>query len=116
MALSNEALNIAFHRIEALELERQLAARRAETEALERRAAEAEALAVEAETMACGTGIVASALIAAKLGQGRPPIDVSVAGGGLTVDFRLTDTGAEEVTLLGPAVHTFNGKLEYPGN
>ena len=71
---------------------------------------------VEAETLACGTGIVASALIAAKLGQGRAPIDVSVAGGDLTVDFRLTDTGAEEVTLLGPAVHTFNGKLEYPGN
>jgi diaminopimelate epimerase len=68
---------------------------------------------VEAETLACGTGIVASALIAAKLGQVVPPVAVSVAGGELTVDFRLTDSGAENVTLLGPAVHVFQGTLEY---
>jgi outer membrane protein OmpA-like peptidoglycan-associated protein len=52
VALSNEALNISMHRIEAIELERQLAERRAETAALERRAAEAEASAESAERLA----------------------------------------------------------------
>jgi outer membrane protein OmpA-like peptidoglycan-associated protein len=52
VALSTEALNISMHRIEALELERQIAERRAETEALERRAAEAEAAEVEARRLA----------------------------------------------------------------
>jgi len=71
---------------------------------------------VEAETLACGTGIVASALISAKLGQVTPPVSVSVAGGDLSVDFQLTDSGAEEVTLLGPALHVFQGVLDYAGN
>ena len=52
VALSNEALNMSLHRIEAIELERQLAERRAETEALERRAAAAEAAAEEAGRLA----------------------------------------------------------------
>ena len=70
---------------------------------------------VEAETLACGTGIVASALIAARLGRVKPPVAVTAASGdALTVDFRLTAAGAEDVTLLGPAVHVFQGELEYP--
>lgn len=52
VALSTEALNISLHRIEALELERQIAERRAETEALERRAAEAEAAEADARRLA----------------------------------------------------------------
>ena len=68
---------------------------------------------VEAETLACGTGIVASALIATRRGLVTPPVHVSVAGGDLSVDFQLTDTGAETVTLLGPAVYAFKGELEY---
>jgi len=42
VALSNEAINISLRRIEGIELERQIAERRAEMESLERRAAEAE--------------------------------------------------------------------------
>jgi len=69
---------------------------------------------VEAETLACGTGIVASALVAARLGRVTPPVQVTAASGDiLTVDFRLTRTGAKDVTLLGPAVHVFKGTLEY---
>jgi outer membrane protein OmpA-like peptidoglycan-associated protein len=52
VALSNEALNISLHRVEALELDRQIAARRAETEELERRAAEAEGAAEAARRLA----------------------------------------------------------------
>ncbi|MCS6770961.1 MAG: diaminopimelate epimerase [Kiritimatiellae bacterium] len=71
---------------------------------------------VEAETLACGTGIVASGLIVGKLGLARPPVRVRAASGDvLTVDYRLTAEGAEEVTLAGPAVHVFEGVLSYPG-
>jgi diaminopimelate epimerase len=65
---------------------------------------------VEAETLACGTGIVAAALIAGRLGRVVPPVDVTTVGGYvLTVDFHLTADGAENVTLLGPAAHVFRG-------
>jgi diaminopimelate epimerase len=68
---------------------------------------------VEAETLACGTGIVAGALIAVRLGKVRPPVSVTAASGDvLTVDFRPTKDGAENVTLVGPAVHVFKGTLE----
>lgn len=68
---------------------------------------------VEAETLACGTGITASALIAARLGLVTPPVAVQAASGDvLEIGFRLTDDGAEDVTLLGPAVHVFRGTLD----
>jgi diaminopimelate epimerase len=68
---------------------------------------------VEAETLACGTGIVASALVAARAAGVQPPVDVTARGGDvLSVDFRLTADGAERVTLLGPAVHVFRGTLD----
>ena len=69
---------------------------------------------VEAETLACGTGIVAAALVMARLGHVKPPVSVRAASGDvLTVDFRLTKSGAGNVTLLGPAVHVFKGTLDY---
>ena len=69
---------------------------------------------VEGETLACGTGITAGALVAAMMGRVKPPVKVTAASSDiLTVDFKLTDNGAEKVTLLGPAVHVFQGILEY---
>jgi len=69
---------------------------------------------VEAETLACGTGITAGALVAAKTGRVRPPVKVTAASGDvLTIDFKLTDDGAGDVTMLGPAVHVFAGVLQY---
>jgi diaminopimelate epimerase len=69
---------------------------------------------VEAETLACGTGIVASALVMASLGRVKPPVKVTAASGDiLTVGFKLTDDGATDVTLLGPAVHVFQGTVQY---
>lgn len=69
---------------------------------------------VEAETLACGTGIVASGLLAGKTGRVTPPVRVKAASGDvLTVDYRLTPEGAENVTLTGPAVHVFEGVLSY---
>lgn len=70
---------------------------------------------VEAETLACGTGIVAAGLIAGKTGRASPPIHIRAASGDdLSVDFRLTSEGAENVTLTGPAAHVFRGQIEYP--
>lgn len=69
---------------------------------------------VEAETLACGTGIVASGLLAGKSGRVTPPVRVKAASGDvLTVDYRLTPEGAADVTLAGPAVHVFEGVLQY---
>jgi diaminopimelate epimerase len=69
---------------------------------------------VEAETPACGTGIVASALIAGKTGRVTAPVHVHTAGGHtLEVNYQLTPDGAEKVTLQGPAEHVFQGELPY---
>lgn len=69
---------------------------------------------VEAETHACGTGMVASALIAAKLGRVKAPVQViPKSGDTIIVDFKLTDSGAENVTMLGPAEYVFKGTLIY---
>jgi outer membrane protein OmpA-like peptidoglycan-associated protein len=51
VALSNEAINISLHRIEAMQLEAAVARQRQETADLERRAAEAEVAAREAQAM-----------------------------------------------------------------
>jgi diaminopimelate epimerase len=70
---------------------------------------------VEAETLACGTGIVATALVAARMNRVKPPVGVTAAGGDvLTVNFDSVETGAENVTLLGPAVHVFEGDIPHP--
>lgn len=69
---------------------------------------------VEAETLACGTGIVASGLLAAKSGRVRAPVKVTPASGDvLEVNFTDTPDGASDVTLYGPAVHVFRGELDY---
>ena len=69
---------------------------------------------VEAETLACGTGMVACSLIAGKLGLVKAPVDITPASGDLlTVEFKINGDEFEEVTLLGPAVHVFEGVLKY---
>lgn len=69
---------------------------------------------VEAETLACGTGIVAAGLLAGKTGRVKTPVCITPASGDrLTVDYQLTPEGAENVTLKGPAVHVFRGELSY---
>ena len=72
---------------------------------------------VEGETLACGTGMVACGLVAGKLGRVSAPVKVIPASGDvLEVNYSDTaDGGATNVTLLGPAVHVFQGTLNYPG-
>jgi diaminopimelate epimerase len=69
---------------------------------------------VEAETGACGTGAVATALVAARRGRVAPPVAVRVTNGNvLTVGFRIAADGAAEVTLRGPAEYVFTGEIEW---
>lgn len=67
---------------------------------------------VEDETLACGTGVVASALIH-HLRTGTPsPIRVRVRGGDtLQVGFRGGDALPTGVTLTGPADFVFDGRV-----
>lgn len=67
---------------------------------------------VEDETLACGTGATASAIISAVTGHCSPPVQVRTQGGDvLTIDFILKDETAREVFLTGPAVVVFEGKI-----
>lgn len=68
---------------------------------------------VEAETLACGSGVVASAVVAALREGEHPPISVATRSGKvLTVDFRVDGTLAQAVTLTGDARVVFEGTLE----
>ena len=68
---------------------------------------------VEDETLACGTGVVASALIFAVTEDANGPIGVLVRGGNeLKVDFEKTRTKFKNVTLTGPADFVFEGMIE----
>jgi len=68
---------------------------------------------VEDETLACGTGAVAAALISAVLGKTRPPVAVRTRGGDtLTVGFYMSDVGFSGVTLSGNADLIYEGALE----
>ncbi|MFH1865554.1 MAG: diaminopimelate epimerase [Candidatus Eisenbacteria bacterium] len=68
---------------------------------------------VEDETLACGTGAVAAALISAALGKTKPPVAVLTRGGAtLTVDFYMSDLGFCNVTLSGNADIIYEGSLE----
>ncbi len=71
---------------------------------------------VEDETLACGTGMAASALIYSELHDVDGPIKVRVAGGDvLEIDFERKGSEYKNVTLLGPADFTFEGNLMVPG-
>jgi diaminopimelate epimerase len=68
---------------------------------------------VEGETLACGTGVTASALVAARLFGFMSPVKVQVQGGDqLEVGFREDDGEFAEVRLTGPAEFVFEGRIE----
>jgi diaminopimelate epimerase len=68
---------------------------------------------VEGETLACGTGVTASALISARLHGFASPIAVTVQGGDtLEVTFREEGGAFKEVHLAGPADFVFEGEIE----
>ena len=79
---------------------------------------------MEDETLACGTGITASAIAAARTGKivtsssvtanGNVvtcATEVVTRGGILTVRFTLTEKGATDIFLAGPATFVFSGEI-----
>ena len=67
---------------------------------------------VEGETLACGTGAVAAAIIAGILGKVRPPVAVTTSGGEqLTIHFSLAGQEIADVYLEGPANFIYEGRL-----
>jgi diaminopimelate epimerase len=70
---------------------------------------------VEAETLACGTGSVAAAVVLSHLDFAQSPVDLITRGGDrLTVSFTLQPTGARDVVLSGPAAFNFEGIVGTP--
>lgn len=70
---------------------------------------------VEAETLACGTGIVASALLSVRRGRVQAPVSVLARSGDvLTVGMSGSGDDIRDVTLRGPAVYVFEGSLDLP--
>jgi diaminopimelate epimerase len=68
---------------------------------------------VEDETLACGTGVVASGLIFAATENVDGPIGVLVRGGDeLEVGYKRTGNEFRNVTLTGPAEFVFDGTIE----
>lgn len=67
---------------------------------------------VEAETLSCGSGVVAAAVVSALRRGQLPPLDVSTRSGSvLSVDFRVDGNVARDVTLTGDARFVFEGTL-----
>jgi diaminopimelate epimerase len=67
---------------------------------------------VEGETLACGTGVTAAALVAARLHGFTSPVKVKVQGGEqLEVSFREDDGEFADVRLTGPAEFVFEGRI-----
>jgi len=70
---------------------------------------------VEGETLACGTGITACAIVAVLNNKLMPPVQVTCRHGDtLEVDFKRSGDNVENITLLGPAEHVFQGEISYP--
>lgn len=68
---------------------------------------------VEGETLACGTGVVASALIFAATENGTGPVSVIARGGDkLQVGFKKTGARFTNVSLTGPAEFVFEGTIK----
>ena len=67
---------------------------------------------VEAETLACGSGVVASAIAAARLGRVDPPVACRTkSGSAFTVRFEETGRLFTRVALTGDAREIFGGEI-----
>jgi len=68
---------------------------------------------VEDETLSCGTGVTASALVFAHNNNGFNHVNVKTPGGNLAVEFDKTgETTFKNIWLCGPATFVFKGNVE----
>lgn len=68
---------------------------------------------VEAETLSCGTGVTASALMFAHNDNGYNRVNVKTPGGKLAVEFyKVNESSFKEIWLCGPAMFVYKGEIE----
>jgi len=68
---------------------------------------------VEDETLSCGTGVTASAIVAAHNDNGFNRVEVSTPGGRLSVEFdKIDENHFSNIWLCGPAEFVFRGEVE----
>ncbi len=69
---------------------------------------------VEDETLSCGTGITAAALVSAHNDNGFNRVEIKTKGGKLDVEFdKVSDTQFKNIWLCGPAEFVFKGEMEF---
>ncbi|MFT6503077.1 MAG: diaminopimelate epimerase [Crocinitomicaceae bacterium] len=66
---------------------------------------------VEDETLSCGTGVTASALVYMMIDTESKYVDVSTKGGVLKVEATQTKNGFENIWLSGPALKVYDGSI-----
>src|SRR6185369_18067944 len=68
---------------------------------------------VEDETLSCGTGVTAAALLSAHNDNGFNTVDVKTPGGRLSVEFdKIDDEHFKNIWLCGPAELVYKGEIE----
>lgn len=67
---------------------------------------------VEDETLSCGTGVTAAALVCYHNDNGFNRVEVKTLGGELSVEYdRIDESGFENIWLCGPAERVFEGNI-----
>jgi diaminopimelate epimerase len=68
---------------------------------------------VEEETLSCGTGVTASAIVSVLAGHfDMQTIPVRTRGGNLSVSFNISGKQISEIWLSGPATFVYSGEIE----
>ncbi len=67
---------------------------------------------VEAETLACGTGSVASSVLSGIVKGFKSPVKVQTKGGRLNIYFKIKGSSASDVFLEGEVKEVFKGRIE----
>lgn len=68
---------------------------------------------VEEETLSCGTGVTASAIVSVLAGYfDTKSVSVKTMGGNLSVSFNISGGTISDIWLSGPATFVFEGKIE----
>jgi diaminopimelate epimerase len=67
---------------------------------------------VEDETLSCGTGVTAAALVCAHNDNGFNGVEVKTKGGLLSVEYDKINDSYKNIWLIGPAIKVFEGQIE----